>query len=109
MLKNLGIAVLLAVLLTYTMGYAVSDWFDIRIQFDNHVLEPVAAMLGFGVVAVVLVIVGFIVAVSVMGVVFFAVMAAFIGLFVAGLGAFWPMLLLAAVVIWLVKEKPQTA
>ena len=109
MLKNLVIAVLLAILLSYTMGYAVSDWFDIRIQFDEQMLEPVTSMLAFGVVAVVLMMIGFIVAVSVVGVVFFAVFAAFIGLFVVGLGAFWPMLLLAALVIWLVKDKSQSA
>jgi hypothetical protein len=109
MLKNLVIAVLLAILLSYTMGYAVSDWFDIRIQFDEQMLEPVTSMLAFGVVAVVLMMIGFIAAVSVVGVAFFAVFAAFIGLFVVGLGAFWPMLLLAAVVIWLVKDKSQSA
>jgi hypothetical protein len=109
MLKNLVIAVLLAILLTYTMGYAVSDWYDIRIQFDNQVLEPVTSLLGFGVVAVVLMMIGFLVAVSVVGVVFFAVTAAFIGLFVVGIGAFWPMLLLAAVLIWLLKDKSQSA
>jgi len=109
MLKNVVIAVLLAILLSYTMGYAVSDWFDMRIQLDNQVLEPVTSMLGFGLVAVILMMIGFIVAVSVVGVVFFAVFAAFVGLFVLGLGAFWPMLLLAAVVIWLVKDKSQSA
>ncbi|MFT5313024.1 MAG: hypothetical protein ACI8Z9_001508 [Paraglaciecola sp.] len=40
-----------------------------------------------------------------MGVVFFTVFAAFVGLFFVGIGAFWPMLLLAGVVIWLVKNK----
>jgi len=109
MLKNVVIAVLLAILLSYTMGYAVSDWFDMRIQLDNQVLEPVTSMLGFGLVAVVLMMIGFIIAVSVVGVVFFTVFAAFVGLFFVGLGAFWPMLLLAAVVIWLVKNKSQSA
>jgi hypothetical protein len=109
MLKNIVIAVLVAILLSYTMGYAASDWFDIRIQLDNRVLEPIAGILGFAVVAVLLVMIGFVVAVSVMGVVFFAVSAGFVGLFVMGIGAFWPMLLLAIVVILLVKDRSKMA
>jgi hypothetical protein len=57
------------------------------------------------VVVALLVIVGFVVAISVVGAIIFAVCAALVGIFVAGVSAFWPVLLFALIVYYLVKDK----
>jgi hypothetical protein len=106
MLKNLLIAILVAILLTYSLGYIASDLFDIQIQLDDRIMTPLASMAVLTGVAVLLVIAGFIVAVSVFGVLFFIFSAIFAGILIVGISAFWPMLIVVAVVLWLVKDKP---
>jgi hypothetical protein len=93
-MKNLLIAILIAVLLTYSGGQIASEWFDVSIRMDDHLLTPMESFAGFTIAGVVMVIVGFIIALSVFGVVIFAVFAVFAGIIIAGLSA-----------IWLVKEK----
>jgi hypothetical protein len=104
-MKNLLIAILIAVLLTYSGGQIASEWFDVSIRMDDHLLTPMESFAGFTIAGVVMVIVGFIIALSVFGVVIFAVFAVFAGIIIAGLSAFWPMLLVLAFIIWLVKDK----
>ena len=104
-MKNFVVAVLLAILITYSCGHIFSEWFDVSIRMDDELLEPFAAVLGLSIAAVVMVIVGFVIAVSVFGVVIVATMAVFAGLIVAGLSVFWPMILILALVYWLVKDK----
>lgn len=106
MLKNLTIAILVAILLTYSMGYIVNDLFDIQVQLDDQVMTPLASMAVLTGGAVLLVIVGFILAISVFGVLFFVFAAIFAGILIVGISAFWPMLIVVAVVLWLVKDKP---
>jgi hypothetical protein len=107
-MKNLLIAILIAILLTYCGGQIVSEWFDVSIRMDEHLLTPLESFAGFTLAGVILVIVGFIVAVSVFGVLAFTVFAVFAGILIAGLSAFWPMLLVLAFIIWLVKDKKAT-
>lgn len=104
-MKNLVIAILIAILITYTFGHVAAEWFDISIQIDEEVLTPVAAMAGLTIAGIVLVVVGVVVALSVFGAIFFAVMAVFIGLLFAGLSVFWPMFIVIALVVWLVRDK----
>ena len=106
MLKNLLIAILVAILLTYSLGYIASDVFDIQLSLDDQLMTPLASMAVFAGVAVLLVIAGFIVAVSVFGVLFFVFAAIFAGILIVGISAFWPMLIVVAIVLWLVKDKP---
>ena len=108
MLKNLVLAILIAFLLTYSMGHLAAEWFDIRIHLDNVLIEPLTTIATITVIGVLLVMVGFVLAVSVIWVLIFAFVAVFIGLIVAGLSAFWPALLIIVAVIYLVKDKPVT-
>ena len=108
MLKNVVLAILVALLLTYSMGHVASEWFDIRIHLDNELIEPITTMAGITVIGVLLIMIGFILAVSVFGVLIFAFIAVFAGLIIAGIGAVWPTLLLFLAIIWLVKDKPVT-
>lgn len=104
-MKNLMIAILIAILITYSGGQIFSEWFDVSIRMDDHLLTPMESFAGFTIAGVVMVIVGFIIALSVFGVLVFAVFAVFAGILIAGLSAFWPMLLVLAFIIWLVKDK----
>lgn len=107
-MKNFVIAILIAILITYSFGHVAAEWFDIRISIDEEVLTPFAAMAGVTIAGIVLVVVGVIVALSVVGTVFFAFFAVLVGLVFAGLSVFWPMLLVVGLVIWLVKDKRPT-
>ena len=107
-MKNLAIAVLLAILITYSCGHIFSEWFDVSIRMDDELLSPFAAMAGLTIAGVVLFIVGFVVAMSVAGVLLFTIIAVMAGILFAGLSVFWPMILLLVLVIWLVKDKRPT-
>lgn len=107
-MKNFVIAILLAVLITYSFGHVAAEWFDISIVIDEEVMTPIAAMTGLTIVGIIMVIVGVVVALSVFGIIFFTVLAVFAGLLFAGLSVFWPMLLIVAVVLWLIKDKRQS-
>lgn len=109
MFKNLVLAILIAIVLTTCFGHIATEWFDWNMSFADHDLEPLMAILAVTAVVVVLVIVGFIVAVSIVGAVMLALAAAAIGLFVAGLAAFWPAILFAIVIFLLVRDKRSPA
>lgn len=104
-MKNLLIAILLAILITYSLGHLADNWLDLSIRMDDELLSPLEAITGITIVGVVLAIVGFVVAVSVLGAVFFAFFAVFVGLLVVGVSVFWPMILVCLIVVWLVKDK----
>lgn len=104
-MKNFVIAVLIAILITYTCGHIFDEWFDISIRMDDELLSPFAAMAGMTLAGVILVVVGFVIAFSVFGVLLFVAMAVFVGLLIAGLSVFWPMIVLLLLVAWLVKDK----
>ncbi|MCV2886641.1 hypothetical protein OE749_18250 [Aestuariibacter sp. AA17] len=103
-MKSLAIAVLLGVLLVYSTGTILSECTDVQLVLDSDTLNPMETLFASGVVGVILVVVGFFVAVSVIGVLALTVGAVFLALLVAGISAFWPALLLLAIVVWLVKD-----
>jgi hypothetical protein len=105
MFKNLLLAVLIAIVLTYSVGLVATQWLDLRVQIDQHWIEPFMTILIVTFVVALLVVVGFVVAISMIGAIVFAVCAGIIGIFVAGVGAFWPILLFALIVYYLVKDK----
>lgn len=104
-MKNLIIAILIAILLTYSGGQIFSEWFDVSIRMDEHILTPMESFAGFTIAGVIMVVIGFIIALSLFGVLAFAFFAVFAGILIAGLSAFWPMILMLAFIIWLVKDK----
>lgn len=104
-MKNFLIAVLIATLLCYSFGNVMQDWFGMHINFDGNVMDSFGSIIGMVVVGVVLTVIGFVVALSVVGAIVLAVVAGAIGIFVAGLASLWPILLVAFVLIYLVKDK----
>lgn len=109
LLKNLALAVIIAILLTYSLGYVATDWFDINVQFDQQNVEPLKALLALTVVGIVLVLAGFVVALSVFGALAFVFLAVFAALLSAGLSAFWPVVLVGLLVYWLVKDRGKSS
>lgn len=104
-LKNLALAVIIAILLTYSLGYVATDWFDINVQMDKESIAPLTSLLVFIVLGIVLVLVGFVVALSVFGALAFVALTVVGALLFAGLSAFWPAILVVLLVIWLLKDK----
>ncbi|KXI29532.1 hypothetical protein [Paraglaciecola hydrolytica] len=105
MIKNLILAILIAIVLTVCVGSIATQWLDLRVQIDQQWVEPFMTILLITVVVAILVIVGFAVAVSVFGALLFALCAGLVGLFIAGLSVFWPVLLIAFIIYYLVKDK----
>lgn len=108
-MKNLFIAVLLAILIIYCLGGATEHWLDFDIHLGDELLSPIWSMTLAACIGVALVLLGFVIAISIFSVIAFVIGAVFVGLFVAGIGAFWPAILLLLIVLWLVKDKRRPA
>jgi len=108
MFKNLILAMLIAIVLSFCILTVATQWFDLRVQIDHQWIEPFMTILLITLVVAILVIVGFAVAISVFGALLFALCAGAIGLFIAGVSVFWPVLLFAIVIYFLVKDKNET-
>ncbi|GAA0853890.1 hypothetical protein [Aliiglaciecola litoralis] len=106
-MKNFILAVLIAVLITYSCGIIANEWFDFTIHFDDHMLGPMESIAGITIIGAVMAVIGAIVAVSVFGALIVGLFAGALALVFAGVAMFWPMLLVIAFIIWLVKDKPK--
>lgn len=104
-MRNFALAILIAVLITYSFGLVASEWFEFNVHFDDHTLDSMESVAGLTVIGAIMAVIGVIVAVSVFGALFIGLIAGAIALLVVGLSVFWPMLLVIAVIIWLVKDK----
>lgn len=104
-MKNLLLAILIGVLMIGCFSHIAHDWFGIHLVMGDDVMEPLIALSVVGLVATVLVVVGFFVALSVFGAIALGVVAAIFGLLVAGVTAFWPFILVGAIVYFLVRNK----
>ena len=109
MFKNITLAVLIAMVLTYSLGHLVTQWLDLHISFAKHDVEPITSIIALTGVVAVLVVVGFIIAFSLFAAIAFAIIAAGMGLFVAGLSVFWPVILFTLVIFLLVRDKQISA
>jgi hypothetical protein len=109
MFKNIMLAVLIAMVLTYSLGHLVTQWLDLHISLAQHNIEPITSIVALTGVVAILVVVGFIIAFSLFAAIAFAFIAAGIGLFVAGLSVFWPVILFTLVIFLLVRDKQISA
>ena len=109
MFKNITLAVLIAMVLTYSLGHLVTQWLDLHISFAKHDVEPITSIIALTGVVAILVVVGFIIAFSLFTAIAFAFITAGIGLFVAGLSVFWPVILFTLVIFLLVRDKQTSA
>lgn len=108
-MRNFVLAILIAVLITYSFGLVASEWFEFNIHVDDHILDSMESVAGITIIGAIMAVIGVIVAVSVFGALFIGLIAGVAALLVAGLSVFWPMLLVIAVIVWLVKDKRNTS
>jgi hypothetical protein len=105
MLKNIFLAILIAIVLTYSLGHFATQWLDLHVSLAEHDFEPFTSILVLTGIVAILVVVGFIIAFSIFAAIVFAFIVAGIGLFFAGLSVFWPVFLFIIVIFILVRDK----
>jgi hypothetical protein len=109
MFKNIILAVLIAIVLTYSLGHLASQWLDLHLSFADYDFEPVTSILAVTGIVAILVVIGFIIAFSIFAAIAFVIIAAGIGLFVVGLSVFWPVILFTLVIFLIVRDKQTPA
>jgi hypothetical protein len=105
-MKNFLIAVVIAVIIVNCIGSALSGLLDVHLYQAGAHLASWESMALLSVIGVVMVVVGFIVALSVVGTILLAVGAAFFALLAVGVGAFWP-IIVVALLIYALRHKSQ--
>ncbi|RDV24016.1 hypothetical protein DXV75_16280 [Alteromonas aestuariivivens] len=104
-MKNFILAIVIAIVLVNVFGSVASDWWGVHFVMSDGLMSPFENLLAFSAIAVVFVIIGFIVAISVVGAIILGVAAALLSILVLGVTALWPLLLVAAVIYWLQRNK----
>jgi hypothetical protein len=107
--KNIILAVLIAIVMTYSLSYLATQWLDLHLSLAEHNFEPITSILALTGIVAILVVVGFIIAFSIFAAIAFVLIAAGIGLFFAGLSVFWPVIFFTLVIFLLVRDKQTTA
>jgi hypothetical protein len=105
MFRNIILAVLIAIVLTYSLGHLVLQGLDLHLSFGEHDFEPFTSIPAVTGIVATLVVVGFLIAFSLFAAIAIAIITAGIGLFVVGLSVFWPVILFALVIFLLVRDK----
>ena len=80
MFKNIILAVLIAIVLTYSLGHLSTQWFDFHFTLAEHHFEPFSSILALTGLVALLVVVGFVVAFSLVAVVVLTFIAGGIGI-----------------------------
>lgn len=104
-MKNFLIAVLIAFVLVKIFGGVASNIFDMHIVMgDDLISEPLSWLVTAG-ITILVVGIGFIVAMSIAAAIGIAALAVFGVIIFAGIGAFWPLLLIIALVYFISRPK----
>ncbi|WP_416307687.1 hypothetical protein [Neptunicella sp. SCSIO 80796] len=107
MFKNLIIAVLVAIIVTWCFGEVISDWGHVMVSVGDEHLSGITGWISFAVVGVIMLLLGFFLAISMLGVLLFVACVVVGTIFVAGAASLWPVVLMAIVIIWLVKDRKE--
>lgn len=108
-MKNLFLAILLAIALMWGATEFFGHVGNMHIVHDGIMLSPLENFLSLSFVGVFFTLLGFAVAVSVFGLMAFVFITVFVALVLAGISAFWPVLLAIAVIIWLCRDKSKVS
>ena len=108
-MKNFILAILIAIVLTKILGGVASDWFDLHLVMGDELVSGTLEWIIMAGVGVLLVVIGFVVAMSIAAALGIAAIAVLGGLVFAGLGVFWPVLLIVAIVMLVGKSNNATA
>ncbi len=108
-MKQFIIALVIGLVLVNCFGSLIGDWFGFHIMMADEYLSPWENIVALSIIAVVFVVVGFIVAVSLVGTLVMGALAAIAALFVVGISAFWPVLLVIGIVYALRRNNREYA
>lgn len=105
--KSLLLAVFATLFLTYVLGASFLELFDINVYMGGELIEPLKAISASALATVILVLIALAIVLSVFGTLIFVGLLIIGSIIMATIGVFWPVLLIAAV-IWLVfrNKKP---
>jgi hypothetical protein len=104
LIKSLMLAVIITLLLTYTMGASLLDWLAIEVTMNHQLLEPMQAISTAAVIVVILVVLLLVIAFSVFGLLMFSAFIAAGAMLMLSFSFLWPIIIIAAIV-WLVTDK----
>ncbi|MDC8832317.1 hypothetical protein [Alteromonas gilva] len=108
-MKNFILAVLIAIVLTKVLGSIASGWFDMHLVMGDEIVSSSLEWLVMAGVAVLLVVIGFVVAMSIFAALGIAAVTVIGALLFAGIGVFWPVLLIVAAVMLVGRSKQSAA
>lgn len=103
-MKNLFLAIVIAVVLINCFGAIVSDWWGVHLTMHDNLLTPIENFFALSFVAALLVIIGFVVALSLFGALAIGLGVAVFAIIVAGISALWPLLLIVGV-LYLIRQR----
>ena len=109
MFKSIILVVLIIIVIAYGKGNIVTQWLDLLVSFAAYDVERISTIVVLTGIVAIMVVVGFIVAFSIFAGIAFAFIATCIGLFIAGLSTFWPVILFSLVIFLLVRAKQTPA
>ncbi|WP_438864477.1 hypothetical protein [Neptunicella sp.] len=109
MFKNLIIAVLVGIILTWCFGEVISDWGQVMVSVGDEHLTGMAGWFSFAVVGVIMLLLGFFLAISMLSVLLFVGCVVIGSIILAGAASLWPVVLMAIVIIWLVKDRNEVS
>ncbi len=103
-MKKLLLAILLAVLVVYSLTEIFHTLFGVHIHWQNGPFDELAGVALLGLTAICLVLLGLFITISVIGVILAVLVLSLLGVFIAGIAAFWPVLLLLMIIILMVRD-----
>jgi hypothetical protein len=103
-MKNFLLSLVIAIVLMNCLGSVVEDALGMHLVMSDELLSPWENIAVFSVVGIVLAIVGFVVALSVVGTVVLALGAVLFALLLAGVSAFWPIIVIA-IALYALKKR----
>ncbi|GGF58782.1 hypothetical protein [Alteromonas lipolytica] len=108
-MKNFILAILIAIVLTKVLGGVASDWFDLHLVMGDELVSGTLEWIIMAGVVVLLVVIGFVVAMSIAAALGIAAVAILGSLVFAGIGIFWPVLLIVGAVLLLGRSNRAAA
>lgn len=104
-MKNLFIAVLIAICITGMFGQISDSGLEFDLQVDELHLTGLVGFMSAALVIFVLILVGVVLAVSLFGALVLAIGIVLVVSLIAGLSAFWPFILLLVVITLIAKQR----
>ncbi|WP_088330177.1 hypothetical protein [Lacimicrobium sp. SS2-24] len=104
-MKKLLLVLLIAAVMVMSLGTVLEALSGISVYLGDTLLAPAQTLFGAILVGTVFVLLGALLAISVFSVICIVLASVFVALLVAGIGAAWPVLLIALVAYLIIRDK----